>query len=120
MADETPESGGAENPSPETEDEFAFPAPEREDGAGSRDLNFILDIPLTLSVEIGRTRMPIVELLKLGEGAVIELDRPSSAPVDILANERLIARGEVVVVKEKFGVRITEITTPAERIERLG
>lgn len=117
MADNTPDTDAPAG----GEEEFAFPASDPEAGGdGARDLNFILDVPLTLSVELGRTRLPIVDLLKLGEGAVVELDRPSGGPVDILANDRLIARGEVVVVKEKYGVRITEIVTPAERIERLG
>ncbi|MFP4306533.1 MAG: flagellar motor switch protein FliN [Desulfococcaceae bacterium] len=117
MADESIENASGEQ---KPEEEFAFPAPENENGNPDRDLEFILDIPLSLTVELGRTRMPIADLLKLGEGAVVELDRPSGGPVDILANDRLIARGDVVVVKEKYGVRITEIVTPAERIERLG
>jgi flagellar motor switch protein FliN len=120
MADETRERGAQAEPSADSAAEFEFPAPETEAKDGVRDLNFILDIPLTLSAELGRTRMPIGDLLQLGEGAVIELDRPAGGPVDILANERLIARGEVVTIQGKYGVRIVEIVSPAERIERLG
>lgn len=83
------------------------------------NLDFILDIPMTLSVELGRSQMLISELLKLGRGSVIELAKLSGEPLDILANQRLIARGEVVVVNEKYGIRITEIISPAERVEKL-
>lgn len=83
------------------------------------NLDFVLDIPMTLSVELGRSQMLISELLKLGRGSVIELGKLSGEPLDILANQRLIARGEVVVVNEKYGIRITEIISPAERVEKL-
>ncbi|HOG16753.1 MAG: Flagellar motor switch protein FliN [Syntrophaceae bacterium PtaU1.Bin231] len=83
------------------------------------DLDFILDIPLTLTAELGRNRMLISELLQLGQGSVIELSKLAGEPMDIFVNQRLIARGEVVVVNEKFGVRLTDIVSPTERINRL-
>jgi len=83
------------------------------------DLNFILDIPLTVNVEIGRNKMLIGELLQLGQGSVIELTKMAGEPMDVYVNNRLMARGEVVVVNEKFGVRLTDIISPAERINRL-
>ena len=83
------------------------------------DIDFILDIPLTLTVELGRSRMLISELLQLGQGSVLELTKLAGEPMDIFVNQRLIARGEVVVVNEKFGVRLTDIVSPAERVNRL-
>ena len=88
-------------------------------GKGSLDLDFILDIPLTLTVELGRCRMLINELLQLGQGSVVELQKIAGEPMDIYVNNRLIARGEVVVINEKFGVRLTDIISPAERILKL-
>jgi flagellar motor switch protein FliN len=85
----------------------------------NRRLEMLLDVPLELSVEIGRTRMSIQELLSLGPGSVIELDKVAGEPLDILVNGRLVARGEAVVVNDKFGIRITDIVSPAERIARL-
>ena len=80
---------------------------------------FILDIPLEITVELGRTRMVINDLLKLGQGSVIELSKLAGETLDILANQRLIARGEVVVVDEKYGIRLTEVISPVERVEKL-
>lgn len=88
-------------------------------GKGSLDLDFILDIPLTLTVELGRCRMLINELLQLGQGSVVELQKIAGEPMDIYVNNRLLARGEVVVINEKFGVRLTDIISPAERILKL-
>lgn len=85
-----------------------------------RELDFVLDIPLEISVEIGRTRMLIGDMLKLGQGSVIELNKLSGEPVDIFVNNRLIARGEVLVSGDKFGVRIIDIISPSERVKRLG
>lgn len=97
---------------------------EPEDGLssrrGPRDIDFILDIPLQVTVELGRTRMRISDLLKLGQGSVIELAKLAGEPLEILVNDRLIARGDVVTVNEKYGIRITEIISPVERIEKLG
>jgi len=84
-----------------------------------RDIEFLLDIPLLVSVEIGRTRMYIKDLLQLGQGSVIEFDKLVGEPMEVLVNEKLIARGEVVVVNEKFGVRLTDISSPAERLKHL-
>lgn len=82
-------------------------------------IEFVLDIPLEINVELGRTKMVINDLLKLGQGSVVELSKRAGETLEILANEKLVARGEVVVVNEKYGVRITEIVSPTERIEGL-
>jgi len=84
-----------------------------------RRLDMLLDLPLDVSVELGRTRMSIQELLALAPGSVIELDKVAGEPLDILINDRLVARGEAVVVNDKFGIRITDIVSPQERIARL-
>ena len=83
------------------------------------DMDFLLDIPLEISVELGRTKILINELLNLGQGSVLELSKLAGETLEILANRKLIARGEVVVVNEKYGIRLTEIISPSERIERL-
>ena len=83
------------------------------------NLNFILDIPLEVSVELGRTRMLVNDLLKLGQGSVIELSKIAGETLEIMANQKLVARGEVVVVNEKYGIRVTEIISPMERVEKL-
>lgn len=85
----------------------------------ARPLDFILDIPLEISVELGRTSMLIHELLQLGPGSVIELDKLAGEPMEILVNEKLVARGEVVVIKDKFSIRLTDIVSPIERINSL-
>ena len=85
-----------------------------------KDLEFLLDIPLEVTVEMGRTKMLVNDLLQMGQGSIIELSRLAGEPFDILVNNKLIARGEVVVVNEKFGVRITDIVSPMERVKRLG
>lgn len=87
--------------------------------ASSRDMDFLLDIPLEITVELGRTRMLIKDLLQLGQGSVVELAKIAGEPMEILVNDKLIARGEVVVVNEKFGVRLTDIISPTERIQHL-
>ncbi|MBX6423608.1 flagellar motor switch protein FliN [Thermosulfurimonas sp. F29] len=84
------------------------------------DLEFILDIPLEVWVEIGRTKMPINDLLKLTQGSIIELNKMAGEPVEIYVNGKLMGRGEVVVVNDRFGVRLTEILSPQERIRKLG
>lgn len=85
-----------------------------------RDMDFILDIPLEMSVELGRTTMLLNDLLQLGQGSVVELNKLAGEPLEVLINGRLVARGEVVVVNEKFGVRITDIISPLERVKQLG
>ncbi len=89
-------------------------------GGGQQNLDFLLDVALQVSVEVGRCRMSIQDLLQLGQGSVIELTKLAGEPLDIFINERPIARGEAVIVNEKFGVRITDIISQQERIEGLG
>jgi flagellar motor switch protein FliN len=84
-----------------------------------RSLDLILDIPMQVTVELGQTRMPIKDVIQLSQGSVIELSKMSGEPLEVFVNSKLIARGEVVVVNEKFGVRISEILSPVERVERL-
>ena len=91
-----------------------------EDTGGARDLDFILDIPLDVSVELGRTEMLVNDLLRLGQGSIVELTKLADQPMDIYVNRKLFARGEVVVVNEKFGIRLTDIISPTERIKTLG
>lgn len=83
------------------------------------DINMILDIPVQLTVELGRTRIPIKNILQLAQGSVVELDALAGEPMDVLVNGFLIAQGEVVVVNDKFGIRLTDIVTPSERMRRL-
>lgn len=88
-------------------------------GGLAKDIDFILDIPVLLTVELGRTKIAIKNLLQLAQGSVVELDGLAGEPMDVLVNGCLIAQGEVVVVNDKFGVRLTDIITPAERIRKL-
>jgi len=92
-------------------------------GRGSKDeevnLNVILDVPVTISMEIGRTRINIRNLLQLNQGSVVELDRLAGEPMDVLVNGTLIAHGEVVVVNDKFGIRLTDVISPSERVRKL-
>lgn len=87
--------------------------------AASRGIDFILDIPLQVTVEVGRANIMINDLLQLGQGSVVELSKLAGESMDVLVNQKLVARGEVVVVNEKFGIRITDIISPLERIEQL-
>jgi flagellar motor switch protein FliN/FliY len=87
--------------------------------ATGNDINMILDIPVQLTVELGRTRIPIKNILQLAQGSVVELDALAGEPMDVLVNGYLIAQGEVVVVNDKFGIRLTDIVTPSERMRRL-
>jgi len=104
-------TGAANEPSPKP--------PEKAPKVKANHFEFILDIPLEVSVELGRTRMIVNDLLQLGQGSVIELTKLAGEPMEILVNQKLIARGEVVVVNEKFGVRLTDIISPMERVEQL-
>ncbi len=90
-------------------------------GAGDGDvkLDVILDIPVTIAMEIGRTKLSIRNLLQLNQGSVVELDRLAGEPMDVLVNGTLVAHGEVVVVNEKFGIRLTDVISPADRIKNL-
>ena len=118
-----------DNLEPKSDPEASAPAataktPElSDDGPGNQQINtmdFILDVPLEITVELGRTKMVINDLLKLSQGAVIVLSKAAGETLEILANQKLIARGETVVVNDKFGVRLTEVISPQERIEGLG
>ena len=93
-------------------------APTAATSAGN-DINMILDIPVQLTVELGRTRIPIKHILQLAQGSVVELEALAGEPMDVLVNGYLIAQGEVVVVNDKFGIRLTDIVTPSERMRRL-
>lgn len=84
-----------------------------------QNLNRILDIPLMLSAQLGNTRMLIKDLLQLGPGSIVELDKLAGEPLEVLVNERLVARGEVVMVNEKFGIRLTDVISPTERVNKL-
>jgi len=92
--------------------------PENDDGSDV-NLDMILDVPVTLSLEIGRTKMPIRTLLQLNQGSVIELERGAGEPLDVYVNGTLIAHGEVVVINDRFGMRLTDVVSPSERIRRL-
>ena len=83
------------------------------------DINMVLDIPVQLSVELGRTKVPIKYILQLAQGLVVELDALAGEPMDVLVNGYLIAQGEVVVVNDKFGIRLTDVVTPSERLRRV-
>jgi len=89
------------------------------DTASDVNLDMILDVPVTLSLEIGRTKMPIRTLLQLNQGSVIELERGAGEPLDVYVNGTLIAHGEVVVINDRFGMRLTDVVSPSERIRRL-
>jgi flagellar motor switch protein FliN/FliY len=91
----------------------------KQQAPGSPDLDVILDIPVSISMEVGRTSITIRNLLQLNQGSVIELDRLAGEPLDVLVNGTLIPHGEVVVVNEKFGIRMTDVISPAERIKKL-
>ncbi|HMK61495.1 MAG TPA: flagellar motor switch protein FliN [Dissulfurispiraceae bacterium] len=85
----------------------------------TKDINFILDIPLEVTVVIGRTKILVQELLQLGQGSVVALEKLAGEPMEVYVNDRLIGRGEVVVVNERFGIRLTDIISPAERVRQL-
>ncbi|MCB0368257.1 MAG: flagellar motor switch protein FliN [Bdellovibrionales bacterium] len=113
----------AEAMSTETDSEVSKPEASKKSAKpkteGDKNLQLILDIPLKVTVELGRTKMPVSELLNLTQGSVIELNKLAGEPMEVLVNDKLIARGEAVVVNEKFGVRLTDIISPAERVEQL-
>ena len=97
-------------------DEAKAPRPD----SNRRELDFILDIPLDVSAELGRTRLLINELLQLGQGSVVELNKLAGEPLEVYVNGKLVARGEAVVINEKFGIRLTDIISPIERVKQLG
>lgn len=100
-------------------DELTEDAPAQDVSTGNVKMDAILDVPVTISMEIGRTNLNIRNLLQLNQGSVVELDRLAGEPMDVLVNGTLIAKGEVVVVNEKFGIRLTDIVSPADRVKRL-
>jgi flagellar motor switch protein FliN/FliY len=99
--------------------EFDQVQDESQPSSGDVNLDVILDVPVTLSMEVGRTRIPIRNLLQLNQGSVVELDRAAGEPLDVFVNGTLIAHGEVVVVNERFGIRLTDVVSPAERLRKL-
>jgi flagellar motor switch protein FliN/FliY len=119
LAESKPEAAGTVQTETVAPANFTnFASTEGMTGAGN-DLNMILDIPVQLTVELGRTRIPIKHILQLAQGSVVELDALAGEPMDVLVNGFLIAQGEVVVVNDKFGIRLTDIVTPSERMRRL-
>ncbi|MBW8072605.1 MAG: flagellar motor switch protein FliN [Ferrovum sp.] len=134
MAEQAAATSAVDNPSLTAPlvgtEEHAFPPPLTEPHvfqtfgqdppvSGHQDLEMIMDIPVNITVELGRTKMPIKNLLQLAQGSVVELNGMAGEPLDVLVNGFLIAQGEVVVVNEKFGIRLTDIITPSERMRRL-
>ncbi len=117
--EEEPAPQVADAPGAEAVSEPVVAAPKEKKGKPS-SMELLLDIPLEITAELGRTRMIINDLLQLGQGSVIELNKLAGEPLEILVNQKLIARGEVVVVNEKFGIRLTDIISPLERIKQLG
>jgi flagellar motor switch protein FliN len=89
-------------------------------GSNKRNLDFLYDIPLNISVEVGRSKIKLKDLLKMGEGYVLELDKLAGEPLDLYVNSKLIAKGEAVMVGEKFGIRLTDVISTADRLENLG
>jgi flagellar motor switch protein FliN/FliY len=90
-----------------------------ETGAASKNMDFLLDIPMSVAVYVGSTKMAIRDLLQLAQGSVIELDKLAGEPMEVMVNNKLVARGEVVVVNEKFGIRLTDVVSAAERVQQL-
>lgn len=125
MADNEVAYSGAKAPT--TAPSSSPPAPSASfpsiDGRGAapapKNIDFILDIPMQVTVQVGSTRMVIRELLQLGQGSVIELEKLAGEPMEVLVNNKLVARGEVVVVNEKFGIRLTDVISAAERVQQL-
>jgi len=122
-----PDPVADDRPAPSETSAKAMPAPIPElhaataasQGTQAQNLDMILDIPVTLSVELGRTKIQIRNLLQLAQGSVVELERLAGEPMDVLVNGYLIAQGEVVLVNDKFGIRLTDIVSPAERAKKL-
>jgi flagellar motor switch protein FliN/FliY len=106
--------GGAPQPA-------SFPPVQNTETAGTpKNIDFILDIPMSVAVYVGSTKMAIRDLLQLAQGSVIELDKLAGEPMEVMVNNKLVARGEVVVVNEKFGIRLTDVVSAAERVQQLG
>lgn len=124
MADE-PQNEGRQKPEGDkfvegiAKDGSGTPNPDKKADGGSPDLDVILDIPVQISMEVGSASITIRNLLQLNQGSVIELDRLAGEPLDVMVNGTLIAHGEVVVVNDKFGIRMTDVISPSERIKKL-
>lgn len=119
LAEQSEAEAAADNPAPSVGTSLFKPLTAPQPTAAARELEMIMDIPVKLSVELGRTRITIKQLLELAQGSVLALDGLAGEPMDILINSYLIAQGEVVVVDDKYGIRITEIITPSERVQKL-
>ena len=120
LAESKPETASEVHPAADHVSPASFQnfSPTTTTSAGN-DISMILDIPVQLTVELGRTRIPIKHILQLAQGSVVELEALAGEPMDVLVNGYLIAQGEVVVVNDKFGIRLTDIVTPSERMRRL-
>ncbi|MBW4933706.1 flagellar motor switch protein FliN [Marinobacter sp. F4206] len=116
---EAGESGQGDDVQTAPMEEFDHATQPSQGSGAAPDMDVILDIPVTISMEVGNTQIPIRNLLQLNQGSVIELDRLAGEPLDVLVNGTLIAHGEVVMVNEKFGIRLTDVISPGERIKRL-
>src|SRR2546426_4782721 len=119
IAEQAAAEGAALKPPPATATIFKELSGKGSNGETHNDIDFILDIPVQLTVELGRTKIAIKNLLQLAQGSVVELDGLAGEPMDVLVNGCLIAQGEVVVVNDRFGIRLTDIITPSERIRKL-
>ncbi len=118
--DTTPQTD-ASNGADQSPQATSFPPVDNQGAVpANKNIDFVLDIPLQVTVQIGSTRMLIRELLQLGQGSVIELNKLAGEPMEVLVNNKLVARGEVVVVNEKFGIRLTDVVSPNQRIQQLG
>jgi flagellar motor switch protein FliN/FliY len=120
-AEVSPPTGhsAAENAGPVAQPASFPPVEDAAPAVNIKSIDFLLDIPLQVTVQIGSTRMLIRELLQLGQGSVIELDKLAGEPMEVLVNNKLVARGEVVVVNEKFGIRLTDVVSPNQRLQQL-
>lgn len=106
---------GSQSPQP-----ASFPPVQNTEAGGpSKNIDFLLDIPMSVSVYVGSTKMAIRDLLQLAQGSVIELDKLAGEPMEVMVNNKLVARGEVVVVNEKFGIRLTDVVSATERVQQL-
>ncbi len=114
-----PKPAPSAQPAAQPAGQAVFKPLDQKGGVSVNDIDMIMDVPVQLTVELGRTRLTIKNLLQLGQGSVVELDGLAGEPMDIFVNGYLIAQGEVVVVEEKYGIRLTDIITPSERINRL-
>ncbi|MGV6858118.1 MAG: flagellar motor switch protein FliN [bacterium] len=109
----------AVNPQDAAADAATLAAQGAQPDDGSRNIDMVLDIPVTLSMELGRTRMSIRDLLQLNSGSVVELERMADEPMDVMVNGTLVAHGEAVVIDDKFGIRLTDVVSPTERVKKL-